>query len=132
MDRKRKMKRKRRVGAVSWRLRTVSWNEFCWINKFHYKNTLALSRGWYQSVRSIRVYLCLQIDIHERTRAPPLPTPGMYLPPVDYVCTNRIVATSISRWVDLIPEADTIHFQYISRNDLGVNHIFDSSSFFTR
>lgn len=43
--------------AVSWRLRTVSWNEFCWINKFHYKNTLALSR--YIGVLVLFVFICV-------------------------------------------------------------------------
>lgn len=43
--------------AVSWRLRTVSWNEFCWINKFHYKNTLSLA------LLCPGVYWCFQVCI---------------------------------------------------------------------
>lgn len=49
--------------AVSWRLRTVSWNEFCWINKFHYKNTLALSRG----VSGCWFYPCLSVSANRYT-----------------------------------------------------------------
>jgi len=49
--------------AVSWRLRTVSWNEFCWINKFHYKNTLALSRG----VSECWFYPCLSVSANRYT-----------------------------------------------------------------
>jgi len=61
--------------AVSWRLRTVSWNEFCWINKFHYKNTLALSRG----VSGCWFYPCLSVSANRYTAymgpTPLFPTP---------------------------------------------------------
>lgn len=116
--------------AVSWRLRTVSWNEFCWINKFHYKNTLALSRG----VSGCWFYPCLSVSANRYTaymgpspsspsllRLPFLFTSLFCLTPpaspvtpylctrrrATQLCTNRIVATSISRWVELNLAADT-------------------------
>lgn len=75
--------------------------------------TLSLCPGVYRGVGSIRVYLCLQIDTR-RTWVHPLPPFSLHFsllspPPAarppylctrrraTQLCTNRIVATSISR-----------------------------------
>lgn len=96
--------------------------------------TLSLCPGVYRGVGSIRVYLCLQIDTRRTWVHPFLPYPPLRVSPFSlhfsllshaspvspvsppiYVsrhratqlCTNRIVATSISRWVELNLAADT-------------------------